>query len=574
MAGRRESSALALGAIGVVAAIVVLLALLQYRWTGQVSRAEQERLRATLAASANRFRQEFHADLVRLCMALQLDPAGEVSQLEANAAIRYGEWANAAADPGLVAGVYVWHTADAPRLLALDRRSFRFQETEWPKRFAALQAFLFSQLQELAEIGEREAYHQPWTLHESTPALVQPLFHVPPGLHPLGASAEHVGFLIVELNADYLRQTYLPRLVERSFGSREGLEFAVAVHSASDPSSALFRSEGSEDAAAGKDDVVLDLLMPEEDRWMGRRGVVLEPSSLENRWQVVVRFRAGSLEKSVSALRWRNLALSFGLLFLLAASMGLTVALAHRARNLARAQMEFVAGVSHELRTPLAVICSAAENLADGVAAGPQKARDYGSLIAAEARRLTRLVEQVLLSVAGAARSSSYELRQVDVVEAIDKALAEAGPALESAGFHLEREVPEGLPKALADPAALQQCLSNLIQNAVKYAADGGWLAVRARLVRQGDRSWIEIRLEDKGPGIPAAEARRIFAPFFRAKAARERQIGGVGLGLHLVKRMMEGMGGWVSVSSRPGRGAVFTLHLAAAGEQAGAQSK
>src|SRR5207245_11253829 len=124
--------------------------------------------------------------------------------------------------------------------------------------------------------------------------------------------------------------------------------------------------------------------------------VLMSGGEGQGAWQVRLRHRSGSLEAIVTQSRRRNLAISLGVLGLLGTAFILVIAAAHRQRRLARQQMEFVAAVSHELRTPLAVICSAGENLADGVVAESQQVKRYGSLIGTEGRRIGDMVERVL----------------------------------------------------------------------------------------------------------------------------------------------------------------------------------
>src|SRR2546427_1423790 len=136
-------------------------------------------------------------------------------------------------------------------------------------------------------------------------------------------------------------------------------------------------------------------------------------------WQVRLRHRTGSLDTIVAQSRRRNLGISLGVLGLLAASFVLVLASAERQQRLSRQQMEFVAAVSHELRTPLAVICSAGENLADGVVAESDQVKRYGSLIETEGRRLGDMVERVL-QFAGIGSGAQTQLRtEVDIAEAI-----------------------------------------------------------------------------------------------------------------------------------------------------------
>jgi signal transduction histidine kinase len=293
-------------------------------------------------------------------------------------------------------------------------------------------------------------------------------------------------------------------------------------------------------------------------------------------WQLVAQHPAGSLDVAVAKWRRRNLLISFGLLAILAESMVLIFSLARRTERLARLQMEFVAGVSHELCTPLAVINSAAENLNDGVVEDAAGIRRYGGMIRDQGRRLERLVEQVLLFAAGRFGASTYELCPVQPAVAIEQSLAASEPLLREAGFTVEKQIEAGLPLVMADPAAITKCVENLLSNAVKYSNASHWVGVRARAAPEGPTHGVQIIVEDHGLGIAAADISHIFEPFYRVQGVRENQTRGVGLGLYLVKQMMEGMGGHVSVSSEPARGSSFVLHFAScapAKEEPGSRS-
>jgi signal transduction histidine kinase len=295
----------------------------------------------------------------------------------------------------------------------------------------------------------------------------------------------------------------------------------------------------------------------------GLRGPpVVVPEYGEGRWRLIVKHRAGSLAAVVASLRRRNLGLSFGVLLLLAISMAMLSVSTHRAQRLAKLQMDFVAGVSHELRTPLAVICSAADNLAAGIVDPQPSVKRYGELIRNEGSRLAGMVEQILL-FAAAKPGRRYELRPVDVAGAIDTALADAAPMLKSAGFTTEKDVPAGLPPALADEPGLRQCLQNLLSNAVKYGGERRWVGVRARLAQEAAGPEIQITVIDRGLGMEPDELRQIFQPFYRGETAKAAQAHGAGLGLSVVRDIAEAMGGRVTVSSVSGYGSAFTLHLA-----------
>src|SRR5204863_343747 len=176
----------------------------------------------------------------------------------------------------------------------------------------------------------------------------------------------------------------------------------------------------------------------------------------DGEWQLTVAHPAGSLDVAVARARRRSLAVSFGVLLLLAASVALLVVATHRAQRLARQQMEFVAGVTHELRTPLAVICSAGENLADGVIAERAQVRRYGRLIRGEGRRLAEMVEQVL-EFAGAQRGRRrLELRPIEIANLIDKTLT-SWQAAQDVPTRIEQQVAPRLPPVLADEPMLQR---------------------------------------------------------------------------------------------------------------------
>jgi signal transduction histidine kinase len=133
------------------------------------------------------------------------------------------------------------------------------------------------------------------------------------------------------------------------------------------------------------------------------------------------------------------------------------------------------------------------------------------------------------------------------------------------------KEVPESLPKLHGDPAALRSVVQNLISNALKYSRRGGQVTVQAREVQAGDGKALQIVIHDQGDGIPGDEIAQVFEPFFRGKRARATQAQGSGLGLSLVKQVVEGHGGSVEVVSTPGAGSSFLVQLpigeAASGE-------
>ncbi len=272
----------------------------------------------------------------------------------------------------------------------------------------------------------------------------------------------------------------------------------------------------------------------------------------------------------MATVRTRNLVVGFGVLALLGATAVLLATGAQRARRLARQQMEFVAGVTHELNTPLAAIRSAGQNLADGIVKDPAQVRRYGGLIEKEGGRLTALVTQVLDFAGIESGSRAYASEPLEVASLVDDVLRDHRLALEQAGMAVDRDIAPDLPHVRGDAAALRRALDNVVANAVKFAASGRWLAVRA--AARADGGAVVLRVEDRGPGIPRDERERVFEPFYRGPAAERNATPGSGLGLSLVRHVVHAHGGRVHVEGREGEGAAVVLELpvAASGEKKG----
>jgi signal transduction histidine kinase len=216
-------------------------------------------------------------------------------------------------------------------------------------------------------------------------------------------------------------------------------------------------------------------------------------------WRLVLQHAAGSLDAAVEHARRRNLWLSFSILGVLAAGVGLIVVNAQRSQRLAAQQMDFVATVSHELRTPLTVIRSAAQNLSAGVVHDESQTRRYGDLIETEGRRLTEMVEQVL-EYAGLSGNRQLPLaRALDPGDLVKDVVQSCESLFEPERIDPIVDVERNLPLVLADEGAIRRALHNLLTNALKYGADGRWIGLTVRRAGSRSKPEVQIAVSDRG---------------------------------------------------------------------------
>jgi hypothetical protein len=229
----------------------------------------------------------------------------------------------------------------------------------------------------------------------------------------------------------------------------------------------------------------------------------------------------------------------------------------------------FVSAVSHELRSPLASLRLLSEALAEGRAEDPAKRREYAAFLVQETRRLGTLVENVLDFSRIEQGRKEYVPEPIHLPRLVRETVRILAPVAADRDADLRVEVtPEGEGfEVSADAAAVQQALLNLVDNALKHAPAGS--AVEVRLERGTDpKRPVLLSVRDAGPGIPAEDHERIFERFYRRGSELRRETQGVGLGLAIVRHVVEGHGGRVWVESEPGRGAVFCVELPVEGRE------
>jgi len=592
------------GAVPVLAAVLVLLAVLQYRWSGQVSAATRSQMELNLHVAMMGFRQDLARELAAIPVELRggMDDSGKPNAVRLSQQFR--QWQQGAAHPALVSHMYFWTSSDSDHLLSLDPSREQMQAVPWPANFDRLRQRLNQtslQPEHLANPPQRPPQHNRtershshgrdpspiWLVDESIPAILRPMRPRQGAMPP-----QALTWIIIPIELSVVEKEVLPELAQKYLTGSPGLDYRVAVlRTSGDKQEVLYSSEAGFGAnAATPMDGALNLFgpptrhgqmppmpgmfavsrSPGNERTLqtqaGERSVRFEPlffASDDPGWQIVVQHKKGSLDAAVSGLRWRNLIVSFGVLVVLAITMALVVITSQRARRLALLQMEFVAGVSHELRTPLAVISSAAENIAHGVVAEKEQVARYGASILKQSRQLTKLVEQVLVFAATQQKPQRYQLRPLNVAEVIDAALENTANMITGGAVTLERHIEAGLPPVAADFSALTQCLQNLINNAVKYGGESRWIGIRATAQKEKDTvREVSITVQDHGIGIGPGELKQIFDPFYRSPAVAGSNIHGTGLGLPLAKTLIESMRGRLTVESEVGKGARFTIHL------------
>ena len=229
-------------------------------------------------------------------------------------------------------------------------------------------------------------------------------------------------------------------------------------------------------------------------------------------------------------------------------------------RRLGEMKSNFVSSVSHELRAPIASMRLLAESLERGKIEGEAKQREYFSLLVQESRRLSMLIENVLDFSRIERGGKQYEFEAADLDALALDTVRLMSPCSAERQVELElRKKPGGdVESFVCDGLALQQALINLIDNAIKHSPPGSKVLVGLGTSAEGVSLWVE----DNGPGIPADEHAKIFERFYRRGSELRRETQGIGIGLTIVKHIVEAHGGRVSVRSAPGQGSRFSMVL------------
>jgi signal transduction histidine kinase len=498
--------------LAALAAVCLALAVLQYRWTGELSRVEEQRTRAALAAQTQQVAAAVAEELGRSVRQLlprvdELDALGG-RQAHEN---RYQEWLKQD-DGSLFARIGVARPVKGGALELSVFQDGRLAVTEWPA--------VWKEFRKQAEARLREDGEPPFTPMNANWIEV-----------PVWDDDGEREWLLLDLDMNYVRTEWLPTLVARYLNGDSFVWRAV-------------RADGSVVAGSGREsqpDAEVGIFPTHFPR--DRHG--------ETHWQLQVWYRDGSLEAAVRGARWRNLAISGLLLALIMAAGVALLRYNQRARETMAVERRFFASVSHELRTPLTAIRAAGQSLADDVVRGDEQRRQYAGIIVRQAEQLSDLVDQVLHFSAVGAGNGEVALDAV-----LESARETASGEIRAAGCEVEFRVAASLPKVRGDASALRRLFQNLLTNAARHGGQGKWIGVTAEV----DHDAVLVTVRDRGPGMTPSELGQVFTPFFRGEAARSKQTRGVGIGLSLVREIAEAHGGTVTASND--KGAVFTVRL------------
>lgn len=348
-----------------------------------------------------------------------------------------------------------------------------------------------------------------------------------------------VGHLNLLVDEEYLLHDYIAGEFEKSFGSAE--ESGVVVWL--------------------RDWIQDEILLSNDTSYTYNRDVY--PIDIRQRfsdslddWNIHATILESPTIAASDASFTRNLiVLGFAVFVLLGALMFIFIN-AQRERELAERQAGFLANITHELKTPLAVMQAAGENLSDGRVTEGERLKTYGDHIYNESVRLKRMIEKLL----DAAKVDSGQLSTEQAPHYLQELTAEFVEAnrgyIEDQGFKFTYTHDKNLPLVMVDADHVETTLNNLVENAMKYSREKKEINVKVR--KKGDN--VAISVSDKGTGIPKNSLRYVFDKFYRVEDSLTAKTKGHGLGLSIVKNMVELNGGTIDVISEYGKGSTFIV--------------
>jgi signal transduction histidine kinase len=276
-------------------------------------------------------------------------------------------------------------------------------------------------------------------------------------------------------------------------------------------------------------------------------------------WKVALfDIRGRSLEQIMGRQRRLYFVLFFGIIMLMLLGIIVTVRAVIHESEVSRLKSEFVSNVSHELKTPLALIRMFGETLDSGAVKDEKKKREFYCIIRKESERLTYLINNVLDFSRMDSGVRKFNFEQADLALIVRDALETYQYHIRDLGFSIKYDIPETLLLPRVDKDAISQALLNLLNNATKFSDQRK--EIRIRLTK--DPVYAICSVTDHGKGIPQEDLKKIFDKFYRVPNPGGHRTRGSGLGLTLVKQIIEAHGGSISVTSEVGKGSTFIFRL------------
>lgn len=273
-------------------------------------------------------------------------------------------------------------------------------------------------------------------------------------------------------------------------------------------------------------------------------------------WKLEVAFSETPAVAASNASLIRNLVVLGAAFLLLSGALLFMFISAQKERALAQRQAGFLANVTHELKTPLALMQAAGENLADGRVTDEARLKNYGTHIYNESLRLRKMIEKLLDVAKTDAGQSLIEPKPVYVNQLVQSYIDDHIGYIKNQGFEVETSIEQDLPMVMVDIDSFETILGNLVDNALKYSRNEKYLYISLSQVK--DR--IVLKIKDRGIGITREALKQIFDKFYREEDAMTAETKGHGLGLSIVKNLVELNGGTIDVKSEKGEGSVFIV--------------
>lgn len=283
-----------------------------------------------------------------------------------------------------------------------------------------------------------------------------------------------------------------------------------------------------------------------------------KPMWLLPQYKVGIAFAGPTIQDLIRSRATNNILLIGVLLLILLAAVVFVYSAVKKELELAQLKADFVSNVSHELRTPLALISMFAETLELDRVKNDEKKKEYYSIISQEANRLGRIVNSILNFAKMEAGKRKFNFEPTNLNDVIENIFQTYSYHLYNKGFKFEKYLTDNLPAVRIDSEAISEAVINLIDNAIKYSNEKKEVILRTGI---SDRK-VYVEVSDKGIGIAPDEQKKIFDKFYRVSSGLIHNVKGTGIGLSLVKQIVDAHNGKIELESKTGAGSTFRITL------------